>query len=214
MKADTRKILAKVRPKIASLLRSRPFYSRRDMIVQYKTHVLGLMELNVGGFYHACESVSHQLDQAQNSFLSKLDLSVTEGFLEHNLAPLCVRRDIAMLGLIYKCVYKLAHPDLCELFSRCEAAHVFHTRLQENRHTLQLAEEDQGSRHAFLRRSIFGLVRIWNRLDQSIVELPTVSEFQGGLTELVRCRCRAKNFNWEYTLSPRRVLTSEHERIV
>ena len=50
MKANTGKILAKVRPKIASLLRSRPFYSRRDMIVQYKTHVLGLMELNVGGF--------------------------------------------------------------------------------------------------------------------------------------------------------------------
>ena len=211
MKANTAKILAKARPKVASLLRSRPFYSVASMITQYKTHVLGLLEMNVGGFYHACDTVLSQIDQVQTSYLHKLSISAAEAFLDYNLAPLSTRRDIAMLGLVYKCVFDLAHPDLCNMFTKINVGHEYLTRLQDNRHRYQLKEETDGTRHEMLRRSIFGAVRIWNRLPQNIVEIPCVSKFQSALTELVRCRCRGGGAQWEETLSPRVVLTSAHE---
>ena len=46
-------ILQKARPKMRALLRTRGHYSVKDMFVQYKTHILGLLEANPGGIYHA-----------------------------------------------------------------------------------------------------------------------------------------------------------------
>ena len=212
MNVNTAKMLAKAKPNIASLMRTRPYYTVPNMILQYKTHVLGLLELNIGVFYHACDTILETIANIQNSFVKKLDLFVEQAFLDHNLAPLCTRRDIAMLGLLYKCAHGQAHPELCELFRRQEPMHCWQTRLQSNRHNIQLVEDEDGTRHEFLRRSIFGLVRIWNRLDQTLVEAPSCSKFQGALTELVRNRCRANSENWEKFFSPRTVLTSAHER--
>ena len=143
--------------------------------------------------------------------MHKLDISVTEAFLEYNLAPLSTRRDIAMLGLVYKCVFRLAHPDLCNLFARSETGHEYSTRLQKNRHEYKLEEETDWTRHELLRRSIFGAVRIWNRLPKRMVEITPVSKFQGALTELVREKCRGGYAQWEDTFSPRVILTYAQE---
>ena len=62
-----------------------------------------------------------------------------------------------------------------------------------------------------MERSIFGIVRIWNRLPQRLVEAPTVKDFQTALTDLVRSRCALELAQWELTLSPRCLLTSARE---
>ena len=44
------KILARTRPKTTALLRSKRFYTTRDMVQQYKTHILCHLECNSSGF--------------------------------------------------------------------------------------------------------------------------------------------------------------------
>ena len=160
MRTNVEKMAGKAKSKVAALLNCSSFYSTHEMVRQFKTHVLGLLELNIGGFYHAVDTVQAELDQIQASFLRKLDVSAKEAFLIYNLAPLTTRRDIAMLGLLYRCVHEIAHPDLQALFPRCHVSHDYSTRLQDRRHTFQLKEEREGTRNKLLERSMFGLVRI------------------------------------------------------
>ena len=129
MNVNVEKMAGKAKSKVMALLNCRSFYSTCEMIRQFKTHVLAHVELNIGAFYHAVDSVLGEIDQIQISYLRKLDLSCRDAFLNFNLAPLCTRRDIAMLGLIYRCVHGLAHPDLQALFPRSHMNHDVATRL-------------------------------------------------------------------------------------
>ena len=63
-------------------------------------------------------------------------------FLDHNLAPLCVRRDIAMLGLIFRSVSGQAHADVAALFDPAPPTERHHrTRRAANQHDRQLQED-------------------------------------------------------------------------
>ena len=46
-------LLSKIRPKMTAILRTRGYYSVPDLITQFKTHIWGLMEVNMGGYFHA-----------------------------------------------------------------------------------------------------------------------------------------------------------------
>ena len=52
-----------------ALLRARAYYSLHELVSQYKCQVLGILELNLGGFYHAASSILCKLDAVQDSFL-------------------------------------------------------------------------------------------------------------------------------------------------
>jgi len=198
------KIMAKARPKITALLRTRSFYSISDMISQYKAHVLTILEVNTGAFYHAVTSILDPLDNLQESFLRQLGLTRRQAMLDHNLAPLSVRRDIAMLGLIFRCVSGDAHPELMSLFpAAAPPQHRHYTRRAANQHGRQLQEDRPGTHPALLQRSIFGLIRVWNRLPDHVVLNTEVPMFQRSLTEMVRERCRADDDSWHHLLSPR-----------
>ena len=119
----------------------------------------------------------------------------------------CVRRDIAMLGLIFRSVSGQAHTDLAALFGPAPPTEHYHrTRRAANQHDRQLQEERPGSHPALMQRSVFGLIRVWNRLPHHVVHSTCVSAFQASLTELVRERCRAQDENWHLRLSPRRFI--------
>ena len=112
------------------------------------------LELNTGGFYHALDTVLERLDKLQAHFLRQLGLTDEEAFLEFNLVPLSTHRDIGMLGLIFRCVHELAHKDLQQLFPRAIAiSNSYETKYQAHRHTLQLKEHREGTKHALLRRA-------------------------------------------------------------
>ena len=50
--------------------------------------------------YLACPSILRPLDAIQETSLQEIGLTDAEALLDFNLAPLPMRRDIAMLGLL------------------------------------------------------------------------------------------------------------------
>ena len=207
METNVQKMLGKARPKVTALLRTKRFYETSEMVNQYKTHVLCHLELNTGSFYHALASVLEPMDKLQTHFLAEIGLKPENAFLEHNLLPLRTRRDIAMLGLMFKCAHGQAHEDLRQLFPRHTVVeHSYSTRSICHRHSLQLEEHRPGTKHALLRRSIFGLTRVWNRLPREAVALETTKDFQKILTKYVGMACWRGDVDWADLLSPRPIL--------
>jgi hypothetical protein len=188
---------------------------RKDLILQFKTHVWCHLELNTGGHYHACDTVLARLDSVQRNFIRSLDLSPTRAILDYNLAPLCLRRDIAMLGFIYNAVHGRTHAASQALFKRSHLAPSEDRRTRGSlaRHSLQLIESACTHSPALLQRSIFGLVRVWNRLPHSFVSATTVSAFQSSLTALARHHCQHGHCGWTMLFSPRQMFTSVNEAL-
>ena len=86
------KLLSRARPKIRMLLKSRRCYNAKHMLFMFKTHIWGLIETNTTAIYHAAASTLQPIDMLQTTYIHKLDMAIDEAFIEHNVAPLCVRR--------------------------------------------------------------------------------------------------------------------------
>ena len=67
----------------------------------YESHVLSFLEGATPALYHACPSILRPLDAIQETLLQELCVTEAEALVNFNLAPLPMRRDIAMLGLSY-----------------------------------------------------------------------------------------------------------------
>ena len=103
-------ILAKVRRKIAAILRTRSHYDKATLIQQFKTHVWGLMESHSGGIFHASTTLLNKIDGTHRRFLREIEMSEAEAFLKHNFAPPTLRRNIGLLGVLHKRVLGKSHP--------------------------------------------------------------------------------------------------------
>ena len=127
----------------------------------------------------------------------------------HKLAPLAVRRDIAMLGLIHRTVLGRGPEQFRTIFRADARAGTEGT----GKHRLQILpmKDDfsdfvlPGSRPAkYIEYSAHGLIKIYNLLPAEIVEASScVPSFQSALQKLVLCRANGGRSDWELTLSPR-----------
>ena len=97
MEDEIRRIHRKCRPKIKAILATRGVYSTSDMVVQFKTHILCLLEYSNAAIYHASSSHLESLDSLQTCFLRDIGLPVEDAFLNFHMAPLKLRRDIGVL---------------------------------------------------------------------------------------------------------------------
>jgi len=115
-----------------------------------------------------------------------------------------MRRDISMLGMLYKCAHGIAHADLCDLFPRAPMVSRagFPTRVSWRLHSMQLLLRHHGVQRAEFHRSLFGLVKIWNVLPNSVVTKPSVSSFQSAVMEIVKRAVKDDAENWQAMLSP------------
>ena len=148
--------MRKVTPKIKAFLRTRPYYSTSDLVRQCKTHVSGLAEANFAAIYHATRTVLEPLHRSLDIFLRDFQLDARSAFLEHNMAPLRMRCDIAMLGFLHKRMPGDTHGDICSLlplFLEPEARRC--TRFRSDRPS-RLFQETFGGHSALILRSIFG----------------------------------------------------------
>ena len=200
MKSAIERILVQIRPKIAAILRTRQHYDAKDLIGQFKTHVWGIMEQNNGAIFHASRYLLEKLDSCQRSFLKKLDMNEEAAFLDFNFAPPSLRRDIGILGMLHKRVLGLAHP----IFDRLLPFHCESHGASTGSHTKQLyghilQADFQLHLH---KRSIFGMVHIYNRLPQEIIDSETVALFQSKLTKLARSSCK-EELAWQAMFSCR-----------
>ena len=193
------KLYRKAKPKARALMRCRRYYSIGDMLALFKAHVRSQIEWCNGAIYHAAPSKLAWLDTIQTSFLRHLELDEYKAFLDHNLAPMCLRRDIGMLSVLWKVCHGKAHPDFEDLFPPVHGrtSHGHDTRIERRRHDLQLLDTCDGSQLCQFQRSLFGLVKVWNALPQSFVHAPSVSSFQSKLSAAAKRTCTARCNGWQ-----------------
>ena len=191
------KLYRKAKPKARALLRCRRYYSISDLLLLYKAHVRSQIEWCNGAIFHAARGKLDWLDSVQTSFLRHLSLNESGAFLQHNLAPLQLRRDIGMLGVLWKVSRAAAHPDMCALLPLCpRSSATRRTRFDSRRHDRQFVNYCDGSQLQQFSRSIFGIVKVWNLLPIACVECNSVSSFQARLTEAARNACRSGVESW------------------
>ena len=147
-----------------------------------------------------------QLDRVQDRFLREAGISEIEGLLHFNLAPLCVRRDIAILGLIHRTMLGQGPGHFRRFFEFHERRDVHATRLASIRHNLQVVERYPLHQHELFARSPLGATRVYNVLPGWVVAATSVSKFQHHLQTIVRARAAGDRPDWKTSLSWRRSL--------
>ena len=192
------KLYRRGKAKARALLRCQRFFSRWDLMMLFKAHVRSQIEWCNGAVYHAAPSLLRRLDSIQESFLCHLGFSNRDAFLNFNMAPMQLRRDIGMLGVFWKIAHGVAHPDFSALFPRLSGACPKHNaRSASRRHNFQFVDQCDGTQLAPFARSLFGLVKVWNLLPSEFVSSKTVKRFQSLLTGAARRACLDNSDGWE-----------------
>ena len=187
--------------RLKSILRPRRFFSKHQLINLYKSQVLSYLESGTAAYYHAADSVLQSIDRVQRRLVRELDL--TEEFVleKYRLAPLASRRDMAMLGFLHRVVLGDVPDQLRELFPRQPPpTHDPTTRLSVRRHSCQLVEP--AFRTDVLKRSIFGLVVIYNLLPSKVVASKSIKLFQRMLQGALRRAAAANIPDWSFLFAP------------
>ena len=125
--------------------------------------------------------------------------NLERALVSFNLAPLSSRRDMAMLGLIHRSALGDGPPQFQQFFQpAAPPPHTHHTRYQARaRHRRQLADPIDGTHTEYLKRSVFGLIKVYNDLPPEIADCTTVQAFQAGLQQRLRGLAAQEMFRWE-----------------
>ena len=167
--------------------------------------MLSTVEFCTPAVYHCTTSALEELDKVQRRFLHELGVSTEDALLKYNLAPLQTRRDIAMLGLMHRTVLGQSIQHFSEwFFPDALPQPAYTTRRQSRLHNRQLYDWLRTRDTELLRRSVLGLVRVYNELPQEAVSLNTVKAFQHWLQNTVKAAARRGAENWENLLNLRK----------
>ena len=193
--------------KFKSLLRTRRFLSGEHMINLYKSRILSYIEYRTPAVYHANNSLLSALDRIQERALEVVGVSECDALLYMNLAPLHMRRDIAMLGVIHRAILGRGPSHFNKFFKRDHSVC--------SRHSLGIVEYSNGDVTDFMypssagpaeyiQRSALGLCKIYNMLPAAIVDTcATVPAFQGKLQDLAKECCAGGFQNWQHLFCAR-----------
>ena len=116
MHKGVRKIAVEAGWRLKSILRSRAYFTTPELMRLYKAHILSYIESGVAGYFHACDSTLACVDRVQARFLRAVGLTEEEALLNFRLAPLSMRRCIAILGFLHRVVLGLTSTQIGELF--------------------------------------------------------------------------------------------------
>ena len=72
MDDETVQIRKKARPKIQAILKTRAFYNAAELIQQFKSHVLCLLEQSAVAIYNAARTHLESLNALQRNFVREL----------------------------------------------------------------------------------------------------------------------------------------------
>ena len=141
------------------------------------------------------------VDRIQRGFLDEIEVNEFTAFMSFNLAPLSLRRDIAMLGMIRRTVLGEGPAHFQRFFyaapstARRSASH--------QRHNRQLYEYRHGDYLDMVRRAALGAASVYNLLPQEIVDAESVKLFQRSLQDLARYVAASKRPEWQQLFSTR-----------
>ena len=213
MASAVHKCARKAAWKSKALLRCRRFYSVVDLVMLFKSHILSYIEYRTPGVHFASSSVLLELDDVQSRFVRQIDLSEESAFMNFNLAPPCVRRDIAILGVIHRAAMCEGPPQFWKYFRIDSVLPVERRTRNARRHEMHLVEWPHGRDLDIMRRSALGMIRVYNILPADRVAKRCLKEFQRGLTDLVRDRVIARDARWKFLLSSRHQIFQYHPLI-
>ena len=196
--------------KLKAILRTKRFNTSLRLINLYKVQLLSFIEYRTAAIYHACDTSLQSLDHVQDKLLEAAGMTAVEALDACNLAPLSARRDMALLGLIHRTVLGDGPGHLRSFFRLRPRG----GGEQQGRHRLQLEEYTDGHWSDFvylgsqpanyIRRSLLGLISVYNRLPAEIVEsASSVSSFQSSLQGLLRYMASTGVADWAQMFSPR-----------
>ena len=204
MASEIHQLVTNVSWKVTTILRVRKYFSVRECIDLYKSKVLSYIEYRTAALYHSCDTHLNRLDAVQRRFLNELDITEEDAIVQFNLAPLSVRRDVAMLGLIHRAVLGHGPEQLKQFFHRSpEGPRTCKSRLAARRHNKQLVDPRNCAFLEITRRSALGLVAVYNLLPQVAVDITSVKAFQSQLQNIVKRELHLQNPEWQQLLSPR-----------
>jgi hypothetical protein len=202
MKDAVDEVVMEANWKMQTILRTRRYYNDAELVGLYKAHLLSFLEYRTAAVYHARRDVLEKLDRVQDRFLRDCGIDEQSALFNFNLAPLCVRRDISMLGLIHKSVLGQGSQELKKHFKRAAVT------TPSRRHRNHLEGLPYSERTSGTKRSVLGLIAVHNLLPANAAELLTVPNFQTKLQDIVKQRCQEGCVNWTSTLSPRPALAT------
>ena len=184
--------------RLRALLRTQRFYEVDVMVRLYKTHILSYLEGGTPALYHAAPSVLKPLDGLQESFLTELGLTDVEALCDYKLAPLSMRRDISMLGLLFKVASGTAPPPICKLFRsyNCSLAS-FGFQSCSQFHDKALHDPIEPTHPGIIKRSAFGLIRVFNRLPQQAINVKSTRIFQRRLQYMALQAAKSGKHDWQ-----------------
>ena len=102
--------------RVKTLLRSSRFYDVKALIRLYKTKILSFLEGATPALFYASPSTLSNLDGIQSWFLQELHVTEESALMRFHLAPLALRRNFLMLGMLYKVSRGSASPPVQRLF--------------------------------------------------------------------------------------------------
>ena len=112
--------------------------------------------------------------------------------MDFNLAPLSMRRDIALLGMIHRAAIGDGPPQLRDIFKR----------RPDSLRLIDVLEGQSPSR--LIQRSIWALVQVYNRLGSGAQSILQVKDFQYYLQERVKRLVTNHGVDdWSRSYSPR-----------
>ena len=139
------------------------------------------IEYRTPALFYASHSVLVPLDMIQNRFLAQLGISVEEATIHFKLLPLRQRRQIAALGIIQRAVLNKEPKQFWTWFVRDTSSYYTHYR----KYTRTLQEIVHHQSPAYFKRSLLGMIKIYNWLPQYIVDTANLKSFQHELQNLL-----------------------------
>ena len=129
-------------------------------------------------------------------FVEELDVSPVVALMEFNLAPLATRRDIAMMGLLFRMARGHAPPQFSRIIRQCLHEPFPRCLRQGERHNLQMHDPIDGTHSRMMGRSCLSLIYTFNMLPQSVLDLKTASAFQRCLQNAVKLAAEREIADW------------------
>ena len=138
------------------------------------------------------------LNDIYTTFADQVGISQETALVEFNLAPLDTRRDMAMLALLHKVSLGIAPEPIRNLFKARSGTldmHGFGGTFST--HCRQLHDPVAFNHPVIIKRSIFGLIRIYNRLPTYTLDAKTPKVFQHRLQNAAKDAARANSAIWQ-----------------
>ena len=191
--------------KLKTQLRTQRFFTTRELVRNYKAHILSYLEYRTAGISHAASSVLAPVDQIQARFLEALGIPILDALLHFNLAPLATRRDMANLGIIHRAVLGKG-PSVIRPFFLLDPSP---PRSAHRRHARQLLDPYRDMHRGYLNRSVLGHIVVYNLLPARVVSETSVKSFQSALASFLK-DVAVSSFEFWHDLFSSRILFLTH----